>query len=159
MCVCDAHTYDGRLRIARYERYLRERGAAGEIQVHVTDQEPARSFALGQRLFAGTVPATAVFAASDTTAIGLMQAAFQAGLAIPDRLSIVGYDDIDMAAYTVPPLTTVSQTGFAMGQAAAGLLVEMVEGALDRTEVDDVVLTPSLVVRGSTAPPVTRIPA
>jgi DNA-binding LacI/PurR family transcriptional regulator len=159
VCVCDAHTYDGRLRIARYERYLRERGAAGEIQVHVTDAEPARSFALGERLFAGALPATAVFAASDTTAIGLMQAAFQAGLSIPDRLSIVGYDDIDMAAYTIPPLTTVSQAGFAMGQAAAALLVDMVERAADRAEVEDVVLAPSLVVRGSTAPPVTRIRA
>ena len=44
-----------------------------------------------------------------------MQAAFRAGIAIPDRLSIVGFDDIDVAAFTIPPLTTVSQDGVEMG--------------------------------------------
>jgi DNA-binding LacI/PurR family transcriptional regulator len=162
MCVSDDRTYDGRLRIARYERYMREHGVADQIQVFITDQEPAPSFELGQQIFAaaghsaagrGARPATAIFATSDTTAIGLMQAAFRAGVTIPDRLSIVGYDDIDIAEYTIPPLTTISQTGLAMGQAAARLLFEMIEEDLGREETADVVLTPSLVVRGSTAAP------
>jgi len=156
MCVSDSRTYDGRLRIARYEQYMRERGAADEVQVFITDQEPAPSFELGQRLFAAGSEArlaTAVFATSDATAIGLMQAAFQADIVIPERLSMVGYDDIDIAGYTIPPLTTVSQTGFAMGQAAARLLFDMIERDLGREDVADVVLNPSLVVRGSTAVP------
>lgn len=66
---------------------------------------------------------------------------------------LVGYDDIDLAPYTIPPLTTVSQTGVDMGRAAAELLLSMIDQNLHREEVSDVVLAPALVVRRSTAPP------
>ena len=82
-----------------------------------------------------------------------MQAAFQAGIAMPDRLSIIGFDDIDFASYTIPPLTTISQSGVEMGRIATEVLLDMIDNARDRSEVDDVVLSPQLVVRGSTAPP------
>ena len=155
-CVSDDRTADGRLRLERYQRYMREHGAAEHIQVFITDQEPAPSFALGKQIFdtsAGRALPTAIFATSDTTAIGLMQAAFQAGLAVPDRLSMIGYDDIDLAPYTIPPLTTVNQAGVEMGRAAAKLLFDMIERGLDRADVPDVVLDTTLVVRQSTAPP------
>lgn len=152
MCVSDSRTYDGRMRIDRYERFLRDRGAGDRIQVFITDQEPAPSFELGTRIFK-SLTATAVFATSDATAIGLMQAAFQAGIPIPERLSMVGYDDIDLAPYTIPPLTTVSQTGVEMGRSAARLLFDMIDRTLNREEVGDVILAPNLVVRQSTAPP------
>jgi DNA-binding LacI/PurR family transcriptional regulator len=154
-CVSDARTFDGRLRIDLYEQFMRERGVGDRIEVHITDQEPAPSFELGQRIFAdfGATAATAIFATSDTTAMGLMQAAFQAGIAMPAQLSIVGFDDIDFAAYTIPPLTTVSQDGVDMGRVAAELLFDMIDNARDRTEVTDVVLAPRLIARGSTAAP------
>ena len=72
---------------------------------------------------------------------------------MPDRLSIVGFDDIDFAAYTIPPLTTISQNGVEMGRIATEVLLDMIDNARDRSEVNDVVLSPRLVVRGSTAPP------
>jgi DNA-binding LacI/PurR family transcriptional regulator len=156
ICVSDNRTYDGRLRIDRYEQYLHERGAGDRIQVFITDQEPAPAFELGQRMFAGFEAGrwpTAIYATSDTTAIGLMQAAFQAGVAIPERLSIIGYDDIDIAPFTVPPLTTISQDGADMGAAAADLLFTMIDDNLNREEVSDIVLQPRLVERQSTAPP------
>jgi LacI family transcriptional regulator len=163
MCVSDSRTHDGRLRIQRYERYMRDHGAGDRIQVHITDQEPEPAYELGRRIFAGfgaagaggdaSGGATAVYATSDTTAIGLMQAAYRAGIAMPSRLSVVGYDDIDIAPYTIPPLTTVSQTGVEMGRAAAELLFAMIDEDLERAEVGDVVLAPTLVVRQSTAPP------
>ena len=155
ICVSDNRTNDGRLRIALYEQFLRDRGAGDRIKVFITDQEPEPAFELGQRIFAdfGRAAPTAIYATSDTTAIGLMQAAFQAGVAIPDRLSIVGFDDIDFAAFTIPPLTTVSQSGVEMGRVAAELLFEMVEHNRNRSEVSDVVLAPTLKVRRSTAPP------
>jgi hypothetical protein len=81
-----------------------------------------------------------------------MQADSQAGITIPDRLSMVGHDDIDMAPYTIPPLTTISQTGVEMGRVAAELLFRMIDQNLNREEVSDVVLAPMLVVRQSTAP-------
>lgn len=155
ICVSDDRTNDGRLRIDLYERFMRERGGGDRIQVFITDQEPVPALELGRRIFAGFGPSspTAIYATSDTTAIGLMQAAFQAGVRIPDRLSIVGFDDIDFAAFTIPPLTTVSQSGLEMGRVAAELLFDMVEKGRIRSEVSDVVLAPSLVIRGSTGPP------
>ena len=155
VCVSDARTFDGRLRIDLYEQFMRDRSVGDRIQVHITDQEPELSFELGQRLFRGfddDAP-TAIFATSDTTAMGLMQAAFQAGIAMPGRLSIVGFDDIDFAAYTIPPLTTISQGGVEMGRVAAELLFDMVDHGRDRADVGDVVMEPRLVVRGSTATP------
>jgi DNA-binding LacI/PurR family transcriptional regulator len=157
-CVSDHQTYDGRLRIEVYERYMRERGAAEHIEVHVVDSPGSfnPSYELGGQLFREFDRATgpmAIWATSDTIAIGLMQAAFQAGLGIPDELSMVGLDDIDIAAFTIPPLTTVSQDGLEMGRTAARLLLDMIERDLEAADVQDVVMEPSLIVRGSTAAP------
>jgi DNA-binding LacI/PurR family transcriptional regulator len=157
LCVSDERTADGPLRAEVYEAYLRERGEADRIRVHFTTQpDPAPSYRLGRELFGHydrpTRP-TAIFAASDTIAIGLIQAAFHARIRLPEQLSIVGFDDIDIAAFIVPPLTTVSQSGVEMGRAAGSLLLDMIENDLDASEVADIVLTPSLVVRQSTAPP------
>jgi DNA-binding LacI/PurR family transcriptional regulator len=135
---------------------MRDHGAGDRVQVHITDQEPAPAFELGRRIFAeldAGAGATAVYATSDTTAIGLMQAAYQAGIPIPGRVSMVGYDDIDMAPYTIPPLTTISQTGVEMGRVAAELLFSMIDEKPQRAQVSDVVLAPALIVRQSTAPP------
>ena len=82
-----------------------------------------------------------------------MQAAYQAGMSMPGRLSVVGYDDIDLAPYTIPPLTTVTQTGVAMGHAATTLLLDMLDQNLAREEVPDIILPTSLVVRASTSRP------
>ena len=156
MCVSDVRTADGRQRIDVYERFMRERGATDNIDAQVTDQEMDLAYELGRRLFArplGEAGPTAIYAASDTTAIGLVQAAHQAAIEIPRQLSIVGFDDIDVAPFTIPPLTTISQSGVEMGRTAIELLMEMVVGGMRRSDVDDRVLEPRLVVRGSTAPP------
>jgi len=155
VCVSDSRTYDGRRRIEVYEQFMREHGQAAHIEVHVTDQEPAPSYELGLSLFRGwdDHSASALFATSDTTAFGLMKAAFESNISIPDQLSIVGYDDIDLAAYTIPPLTTVSQSGVEMGRRAGEMLFAMIASEADRNDVDDIVLTPQLVVRESTARP------
>lgn len=158
VCVSDSRTADGRLRIDQYERFMHAHGRGDRTRIFITDQEPQPAFELGQRIFRDLDrdgPVTAIYATSDTTAIGLMQAAFQAGISIPDRVSIVGYDNIDIAPFTIPPLTTVDQTGVEMGRVVTNLLLDMVERNLNREEVSDIVLTPSLVVRQSTAAPPT----
>jgi LacI family transcriptional regulator len=122
---------------------------------YTTQPDPEPSYRLGRELFSHfdrPSRPTAVFAASDTIAIGLLQAAFQARIAVPDQLSIVGFDDIDIASFTIPPLTTVSQFGVEMGRIAADMLFDMIERADPTHPVDDVIVTPSLVVRQSTAP-------
>lgn len=156
-CVFDPGTADQRQRAQLYERFMSDRGQAAAVASYQTTQpNPEPSYRLGRELFAraghDSVP-SAIFATSDTIAIGLMQAAYQARIVIPSRLSIVGFDNIDIAAFTIPPLTTVSQSGVEMGRTAATLLLDMVENDRAADQIDDIVLTPTLVVRESTAAP------
>jgi len=156
VCVTDQRTADGPLRAEVYQDYMQERGVGERARVYFTTQpDPQPSYRLGRELFGHfdrpTRP-TAVFAASDTMAIGLMQAAFQAGIAMPEQLSIVGFDDIDLAAFTIPPLTTVSQAGVEMGTIAANMVFDMIEHETPGQDTKDVVVSPTLVVRQSTAP-------
>ena len=154
VCVADTRTCDGRLRVSAYERFMREHGVGDSTRVFVVDEESAPSCELGLRilaLFARGEPATAIFATSDTGAIGIIQAAFQVGVSVPAQLSVVGYDDIDLASFAVPPLTTVNQSGPELGRLAAQVLLDMVAGDVSAADADDVVLVPRLVVRRSTA--------
>jgi DNA-binding LacI/PurR family transcriptional regulator len=135
---------------------MRSHGLADRVRTYFTVQpDPEPGYRLGRELFAHLDRPghpTAVFAASDTIAIGLLQAAFQARVVVPDELSIVGFDDIDIASFTIPPLTTISQSGFEMGRTSANLLLDMVEEKVAADAVEDIVVAPSLVVRQSTAP-------
>jgi DNA-binding LacI/PurR family transcriptional regulator len=120
----------------------------------IRQPDPEPSYRLGLDLFgASDRRPTAIYATSDTIAIGLLQAAYQTGVVVPDQVSIVGFDNIAIAAYTVPPLTTVSQSGTEMGRAAAALLLDMIESDQTGVEVEDIVLEPSIIVRDSTARP------
>jgi DNA-binding LacI/PurR family transcriptional regulator len=156
VCVVDERMADGPYRAGIYEAFMRSRGVGDRARTYFTTQpDPGPGYRLGRELFAHLDRPgrpTAVFAASDTIAIGLLQAAFQARVIVPDQLSIVGFDDIDIAAFTIPPLTTVSQSGAEMGRLSANLLLDMVEGRVPPEAVEDVVVAPTLVVRQSTAP-------
>ncbi len=93
--------------------------------------------------------ATAVLCYNDRTAIGLIDAARQRGLPLPDRLSIVGFDDIEASALISPRLTTVHQPRYEMGQKAMSMLLEL----LEEKSVRDVVFPTQLIVRESTTSP------
>jgi len=100
----------------------------------------------------GCVPRpTGVFAANDRMAIGAMRAIYEAGSRVPDDISVVGLDDIEVAAYQSPPLTTVRQSFTELATRALQLLLEI----LDDKEPDQphVVLEPTLIVRQTSAPP------
>jgi alanine racemase len=113
----------------------------------VTMAAGARAF---EALPKGRRRPTAVLAMSDMAAIGLMAAAQAAGLKIPDDLSVVGYDDLPMAAWTNPALTTVRQPIVEKGRIAARLLIQRMKG---RTVESPAPLGTNLVVRGSTSRP------
>jgi LacI family transcriptional regulator len=81
-----------------------------------------------QKLLSLTRPPTAIFAANDQSAIGVLQAAEEAGLRVPDDLSVVGFDNIPEAAYVKPSLTTVDQFVDQMGHVAAEMLIRLVQG-------------------------------
>ncbi len=155
-CVADLSLQDGQLRLEVYQQFMQERGAADKVQVFQTSRSFEASTQAGRCIFETVAEAdrpTAIFATTDAIAIGLLQAAYQTGISISRQLSVVGFDDIDIAAYTIPPLTTVRQSGFEMGQAAANLLLEMIEREQNSADVEDVILEPTLVVRQSTAAP------
>lgn len=95
-------------------------------------------------------PPTAIFATNDLMAIGVMAAAWELGIQIPRQLSVVGFDDIFLSAYTTPPLTTVVMRGSAVAEQAMRLLFDMIEG---KPVSAAPILQPQLVVRASTAQP------
>lgn len=93
---------------------------------------------------------TAVFCANDATAIGVLHRCASLGIEVPRQLSVIGIDDVDSAAATTPPLTTIRQPRHMIGVSAASLLIDLIDGHDIPTA--NVVLPFDLVVRGSTAP-------
>lgn len=104
---------------------------------------------LALRMLAGADRPTAIFAASDTQALGVLAAAHEADLNVPDDLSVIGYDDIEAADYV--GLTTVRQQLFESGRRGAEILLAEIEQRADTTPVAH--LPPELVVRGTTSRP------
>jgi LacI family transcriptional regulator len=96
-------------------------------------------------------PPTAVFAASDMMALGAIRAAGDAGLSVPEDVSVIGFDDVQLADHMNPPLTTVRQDKSGLGVAAGSALMRMIEGDEDGV-TKRTVLPVDLVRRGSTRP-------
>ena len=99
-----------------------------------------------------TKPPTAVLAANDILAIGALQAVREAGLRVPQDMSIVGMDDIYAISVTTPPLTTVAKQKHTLGWQAAIFLLERIQGEAPSTSRRHA-LPCRLITRGSTAPP------
>jgi LacI family repressor for deo operon, udp, cdd, tsx, nupC, and nupG len=95
-------------------------------------------------------PPTAVFCYNDMTAIGLLRAAREAGLAVPQDLAVVGFDDVLLASYVCPPLTTIAQPKVEMGQRAMRMALALM-GAEDPVQegISDVIVKGQLIVRES----------
>jgi len=102
-----------------------------------------------RRLLSLPEPPTAIFAASDVQAVGVLEAAREMGLRVPDDLSVVGYDDVEIAE--ILGLTTMRQMLFESGRRGAELLLKTLEDP--ETEPVHDVLPTELVVRATTAPP------
>ena len=95
---------------------------------------------------------TAVFVANNLMTLGAMVAFNEAGVEVPEEISVVGFDDVDWAMLSRPPLTVVAQPAYEVGVESAELLLKrMKEGGESKRRT--VLLTPQLVVRSSTAPP------
>jgi LacI family transcriptional regulator len=90
----------------------------------------------------------AVFAASDTTAIGAMRCLNEVGLRVPDDIGLIGFDDIPLSRTITPSLTTVRQPIHGMGEAAANLLIEIIESG--SKELHRITLPTELIIRNST---------
>ena len=105
-----------------------------------------------KQLLASTRDFTAVFCFNDIAAIGAIRALTESGLRVPADVSVVGFDDIQSAAFCTPSLTTVRQPLNEMGKRGARILLERIANP-EKTELaDEVVMEPELVVRESTGP-------
>lgn len=117
------------------------------VQLRGLDSTPELGYPFGKELLARKVPFTALFAYNDISAIGAMRAFQEAGLRIPEDVSIVGFDDIVHASFCIPSLTTVRQPLNKMGRIAAEKLLARIEGT---DEVNgEIAVEPELVVRKS----------
>jgi LacI family transcriptional regulator len=99
---------------------------------------------------------TAIVCSNDMTAIGVLRAASAAGLRVPQDLSVVGLDDIDFAEYTLPPLTTIRLSRAELARAAFEALRIQAEEPENPKLKREFLVSTSLVVRGTTAPPPTK---
>ena len=139
----------GRLRRAACEAEAAAGGATCEVVQGDMDEESGYRAAL--RLLGGPRPPSAVVAANDAAAVGVLSAAAEAGLRVPQDLSVVGYDNSALARLRPLSLTSVDGVAEEVGRRAAARLLERLAGGTGagRTEL----VAPRLVVRGSTAPP------
>jgi len=146
------HSVAGSARLHGYRAALEEAGIpADPALIKSSDFDFGEAVAAAMDLLAMPDPPTAIFAASDTQALGALEAARRAGRHVPDDLSVVSFDDTAVASMASPPLTVVRQPFEDMGRAAVRTLVQLADGkapAAPRME-----LATRLVVRESTARP------
>lgn len=130
---------------------LRSAGLAEPI-VAIGDGGVTGGAAAAQALIGAGV--TGIVAYNDLTAIGALRALRRAGIDVPSQVSVVGFDDIEMAAWTEPPLTTIRQPTAALGQWAVNRLANALRAGQPGAERAS--LAPELIVRDSTAPATSR---
>jgi DNA-binding LacI/PurR family transcriptional regulator len=152
--VCGpARSMPSRLKAAGFEVALEEAGLAYDPRLVAHAPYTAAGGSAGLVRLLEAVRPTAVICSSDLMALGAISEAQHRGLAVPGDLSVVGFDDIPLAAYCMPPLTTLAQPIAEIARAAIdGLLADM-EGAVPAAAAHSRVFRPRLVVRASTAPP------
>jgi len=140
---------DARQRLEGYRAALRKAGIgrSAELEIPGTFSEPSGYEAVG-RLLAVKPRPTAVFAANDYMAIGVLGGLSDAGVRVPEDIAVVGFDDIAMARYLNPPLTTVHVDAFKLGEHAVERLVARSQSRPHRLSSHEVLPT-RLVVRRS----------
>ena len=125
------------------------------VQIEGTDSTPMIGYPVGQQVLSRGRPFTAVFAYNDISAIGAIWAFREAGLRVPQDISVVGFDDIPGAAYANPALTTVRQPLLRMGEIAAQTLIDRIEER--GTYEPEIAIEPEFVVRESSGPARARL--
>jgi DNA-binding LacI/PurR family transcriptional regulator len=140
------------IRRRAYELTMRRLGFERHIQIAAGEFTDEGGYLGAQRLLSGQEGRpTAIFAANDLAAMGVLTAVHEAGLSVPGDLSLVGYDNSYLAQLSNVSLTSIDQPRHEMGILAARLLLERI--MTKRTESRREVLKPSLVQRSTSAPP------
>ena len=141
-------------------RWESELGAAKELGLEINERlvaqldsespSPEVGYRVTQKLLATGEPFTALFAFNDISAIGAIRALREAGRCVPEDVSVVGFDDIQSAAFQNPPLTTVRQPLREMGVIAAQILLRRINAPAKTPYPKTVTVEPELIVREST---------
>jgi len=137
-------------RLNGYKQALREQGVPeDELLVQEGDFSIESGYTVAKKLLSIEQIPTAIFAASDVMAIGALRAIHEHGLRVPEDIAVAGFDDINMASYVSPSLTTIHQPRYEIGQRSVRMLVKLMRAeALDQAQV---VLADTMIVRESSA--------
>jgi LacI family transcriptional regulator, galactose operon repressor len=138
-------------RAAGYRDALAEAGVEADPRLTATGSfTEGGGFTATLALLESGAEPTAVFAANDLSAIGAINAIIESGWRVPVDVSVVGFDDLRLSAFTAPPLTTIHQPAVEIAHRATEILVDLIRGrSVHRLQY---LLEPRLVVRSSTAP-------
>ncbi|MEV7973648.1 LacI family DNA-binding transcriptional regulator [Cellulomonas sp. NPDC089187] len=139
--------FDARDRLTGWQDECRAAGLTPPDPIRC-DWSAESGYRAAQRLIADGLP-TAILAANDQLALGVLRACWEHGIDVPGRLSVTGFDDEVGAGFYTPPLTTVRQDFAALGRAAVAALVDALAG----NPTPDLALPATVVLRASTAPP------
>jgi DNA-binding LacI/PurR family transcriptional regulator len=122
-----------------------------ELSVHVDQLDIDAGVSAMRRLLALADPPTAVFAATDNLAFGVLKACNLAGVAVPKQLALIGFDNVAFGEVALVPLTSVDGSGFGIGQRAMRLMIDGIERAPDAAEQEptQIVMEPTLCIRRS----------
>jgi DNA-binding LacI/PurR family transcriptional regulator len=118
-------------------------------QLEEDSPSPQVGYRVTKKMVKSREPFTAIFAFNDVSALGAIRALFEAGLRVPEDVSVVGFDDIQSAAFQHPGLTTIRQPLHEMGKTAAETVLRRIKSADER--VHEIVVEPELIVRESTS--------
>jgi LacI family transcriptional regulator len=140
----------GQERIAGCRKAINEAGwPSDSLDLLFCEESIESSYRLVKDLVAREKPPSALFMWDDRLAVSAIKAVREAGLRIPADVAVVGYDDIEIAAYLYPPLTTVRQPSHQIGEAAARILLNKLESEI-MPPPQKIVLKPELVIRETT---------
>ena len=136
-------------RLSSYQDYMKKHGIFVKDYVRIAGFAPKYGYQLTKELLELSDRPTAIFAVNDSLAVGCYKAIHENGLRIPEDISVVGFNDISVAKYLVPPLTTVQLHMDFMGEQAVNLIAERI---LSGREVSVQILIPAkLMIRESVA--------
>lgn len=123
---------------------------------YARNYEIESGFRMASKVLEQSPEVTAYFAINDMTALGALKAINARGLRVPEDISLMGFDDINLAEIANPPLSTIRQEKYKMGKVAAELLLSRIEGSDSPTPKHITIFSPELVIRQSCQPPKDR---
>jgi len=144
-----ASSHASRDRVAGYEKALSEAGIKEKI-IYPGFFARKKAYQVTKKLITEHSEVTAIFYSSDMMAIGGLKALKNMGLRVPEDISIIGIDGIEMAALMDPPITTLSQPAFEMGYQGMEKLINKLENEINNSHSEDLIFQMELIERAST---------